>query len=153
MTKLKVRSPQFTSDEATTKIYLYIPFRLIKICVHWKLENVMWRMFWWIPFAALLVPYGGHVTTHATPAADRAVGKYGEFSASGNRLTQLDAGFKGPGPIMKSGPQWFDGPSAGVPTGCPASSPVTTISKGLPTLSRTFPDRVSFQRPSHYNTK
>ena len=66
---------------------------LIKICVHWKLENVMWRLFWWIPFAALLVPYGGHVTTYDTPAADLAVGRYGEFSANGNRLTQFHAGF------------------------------------------------------------
>lgn len=57
------------------------------------------------PVAALLVPYGDHVTTYDTPAADRAHGKYGEFSANGNELTQFDAGVKGPGPTAKSGPR------------------------------------------------
>ena len=49
--------------------------------------------------------HGYHVTPHDTPAADRAVGKYGEFSANGNRLTQFDVGVKGPGPIVKSVPR------------------------------------------------
>jgi len=40
-----------------------------------------------------------------TPAVDRAHGKYGEFTANGNRMIQFDAGVTGPGPIVKSGPR------------------------------------------------
>jgi len=140
MTELKLCKPQFWFRRNKVKNIPVHSFSLIKICVQWKLENVMWRMFWRIPFAAFLVPYGGHVTTHDTPAAGRAHGKYGEFSANENGLTKFDVGVKGPGPIVKSGPRWVIGPSSGRwPTGCSASSPVTTISKGLPNLSRTIP--------------
>lgn len=54
---------------------------------------------------AACIPYGDHVTTHDTPAADRERGKYGEFAENGNGLTQFDVGVKGPGLIVNSGPR------------------------------------------------